>query len=155
MPTVARLQRPTPKARSSFAVIAVAKPAHQGGGEGVDDHEGDAEDAVLAVVEVKLALDDLADGEEDVAVDVVQEVHAEQDGQGVVGAWERFGGRSVGSCRGERGARAQGVHSGEGLAGSATVGRNHGYTVFGPGWGGRGCGEEGGGGVEIVIPWEF
>ena len=77
--------------QEAFTVIAVTQPPHEGRGQGINDHEGDAQYAVLAVVEMELLLDDLADGEEDVAVDVVQEVHAEQDGEREVSAWEGFG----------------------------------------------------------------
>ena len=64
------------------AVIAIAEPAHEGRDDRVNDHEGDAQNAVPLVVDREVMLDLRPNGEKRVAVDVVQQVHAKEHGQG-------------------------------------------------------------------------
>ena len=71
------------------SAIAVAQHAHQRRDDRVDHHERHAQLAELGVAEVELLGDRGPGGEEDVAIDVVQQVHAEQDDQGEIGALDR------------------------------------------------------------------
>ena len=55
-----------------FARQAVAEPSGEGAEEGVDHHEGGADDAELDVGEAELLLDEWKDGEDCLAIRVVE-----------------------------------------------------------------------------------
>ena len=59
---------------------AVAEPSGEGAEEGVDHHEGCADDAKLDVGEAELLLDEREDGEDGLAVRVVEEADEPQHG---------------------------------------------------------------------------
>ena len=87
-----------PASQQHTAVVAISQPSHQRRYERVDDHERPAEHPVPLVIDRQIALDLRADREERVTVDVVQQVHAEQDRQREIGATDGgndagFGGR--------------------------------------------------------------
>ena len=86
-------------------VIAVSQHAHHGRDQRVNHHEGDAQHAVPEIVDVELLLDLRADREERIAVDIVQQVHAEQDREREISAAD--GGDDAGfGCAGNRRIRA-------------------------------------------------
>ena len=74
-------QAPEPNAcrQQPPAMVAITKEAHERGNKRVNHHEGHAQNAVPEVIDPERRLDLRADREEGIAIDVVQQVHAEQD----------------------------------------------------------------------------
>ena len=65
-----------------LAAEAVAEPAGERGGDHVDEEEGGGQRAHLLVSGVELALDEGDFAGEDVAVDVVEQVEGDEQGEG-------------------------------------------------------------------------
>src|SRR5271165_2940834 len=115
------------------AAVAISQPSHQRRYERVHDHERPAEHPVPLVIDRQIALDLRADREERVTVDVVQQIHAEQDRQREIGATD--GGNDAGfGGSGDRGVRTGRRHREAASPGISRTVQTNRYTRFTLDW---------------------
>ena len=115
------------------AVVAISQPSHQRRYERVHDHERRTQHAVPEVVDVQVVLDLCSDREERVTVDVVQQIHAEQDRHREIGATD--GGNDAGfGGRGDRGVRTGRQHREAASPGISRTDQTNRYTRFTLDW---------------------